>query len=432
MHPLYRSLAVNLATMLVIAAVSVLLANLISRSVTRPLGRLRIQAIAIGKGNLDYRTEVRGIAELEELSGVLNRMADSLKKALAEAEARAAENVSLAKFPAENPSPVCRISEDGVLMYANEASRPLLDTWGVKVGQQVPPPIRQEVGAAMASGRNAELDAGAAGRTFSLVIAPVREAGYANLYGRDVTERRKAQEELRRINAELEQRTEELTRSNQDLEQFAYVASHDLQEPLRIVAGYIQLLERRYKAKLDKDAGEFIAFAVDGVSRMQNLIQDLLMYSRVGTRGQRLATTDCEKVLDHALANLQMSIQESGAVITHDPLPTVTGDEAQLVQLLQNLVGNAIKFRGQRKPEIHVGARPHDGRWLFWVKDNGIGIEPQYRERIFIIFQRLHGREKYAGTGIGLALCKRIVERHGGRIWMESEEGQGSTFYFTL
>jgi light-regulated signal transduction histidine kinase (bacteriophytochrome) len=171
---------------------------------------------------------------------------------------------------------------------------------------------------------------------------------------------------------------------------------------------------------------------VDGVQRMQNLIQDLLAYSRVGTRGRRMAPTDCEKVLQGALANLRLAIKETGAVVTHDPLPTVTGDEAQLVQLLQNLIGNALKFRGDRKPQIHVSACPYERHTLFSVRDNGIGIEPQYLERIFVIFQRLHGREKYPGTGIGLALCKRIVERHGGRIWVESKPGEGSTFYFTL
>jgi PAS domain S-box-containing protein len=241
----------------------------------------------------------------------------------------------------------------------------------------------------------------------------------------EVAERRQAAENLR-------QTADELARSNQDLEQFAYVASHDLQEPLRIVAGHLQLLERRYKGRLDKDADDFINFAVDGAGRMQGLIQDLLAYSRVGTRGRRFAPCDTRRVLERALANLRTAIQESGAVLTHDSLPTVTGDEAQLVQLFQNLIANAIKFRGDRKPEIQVGARPEDGRWRFSVKDNGIGIEPQYIERIFVIFQRLHGREKYPGTGIGLAICKRIVERHGGRIWVESQPGQGSVFYFTI
>jgi light-regulated signal transduction histidine kinase (bacteriophytochrome) len=274
---------------------------------------------------------------------------------------------------------------------------------------------------------------------------------------RDITERKQAEEELQRHRAHLEelvrQRTgeleaanrqlqteiderkraaEELSRSNRDLEQFAYVASHDLQEPLRIVAGYLQLLERRYKNQLDSNADEFIQFAVDGAARMQNLITDLLAYSRVGTQARQLTPVDCNTILDRALANLRRTLEENSAVVHHDPLPVIKGDAAQLVQLLQNLIGNAIKFRSDRPPEIHVTAEKQDGHWLFSVRDNGIGIEPQYHDRIFIIFQRLHTREKYPGTGIGLAICKRIVERHGGRIWVESKSGEGSTFRFTL
>ena len=230
----------------------------------------------------------------------------------------------------------------------------------------------------------------------------------------------------------LEQANVELSRSNRDLEQFAYVASHDLQEPLRSITGYLQLLERRYKDRLDAHADEFIAYAVEGAARMQALINDLLAFSRIGSRGSPFAPADTQKVLDEALRNLGKAIEESGAVVTHDPLPTVNGDATQLVQLLQNLVGNAIKFRGQEPPQIHVGARPEGDQWLFSVRDNGIGIDPQYAERIFVIFQRLHLRTEYPGTGIGLAICKRIVERHGGRIWVESEQGKGATFYFTL
>jgi PAS domain S-box-containing protein len=234
----------------------------------------------------------------------------------------------------------------------------------------------------------------------------------------------------------LEQETkqrQELARSNADLQQFAYVASHDLQEPLRMVASYLQLLERRYKDKLDTDANEFINYAVDGAGRMQNLINDLLAYSRVGTQGKPFKSTNYENVFHRALLNLKIAIEESKAVITHDdPLPTVHADESQLVQVLQNLISNAIKFRGDQAPHIHIGTQHRDEEWVFSVKDQGIGIDPQYKERIFMIFQRLHNRTEYVGTGIGLAICKRIVERHGGRIWVESELGQGSTFFFTI
>jgi light-regulated signal transduction histidine kinase (bacteriophytochrome) len=230
----------------------------------------------------------------------------------------------------------------------------------------------------------------------------------------------------------LENTNKELAYTNRELEQFAYVASHDLQEPLRMVTSYVQLLERRYKDKLDKDANEFIEFAVDGAMRMHRLINDLLTYSRVGTRGRALAPTDSEAVFEQSLSNLQVAIKEKGAQVTHEPLPKVMADDVQLGQLFQNLVGNAIKFQGEKQPRVHVSAHQGNGEWVFSVRDNGIGIDPEFKERIFVIFQRLHGKDKYPGTGIGLAVCKKIVERHGGKIWVESELGKGATFNFTL
>jgi signal transduction histidine kinase len=238
--------------------------------------------------------------------------------------------------------------------------------------------------------------------------------------------------QLSAARAELEQTNADLARSNRDLEQFAYIASHDLQEPLRAVAGFTTLLEQRYKGKLDEQADGYIRFVVDGVSRMQALINGLLEYSRVNTRGHVPEPVPAERALKEALANLRAAVEQSGAVVTAAPLPTVRADAAQLARVFQNLIENGIKFRSDRPPQIEVGARPQDGAWLFWVRDHGIGLEPQYAERIFRIFQRLHTRDKYPGTGIGLAICKRIVERHGGRIWAESQPGQGATFYFTL
>jgi PAS domain S-box-containing protein len=243
---------------------------------------------------------------------------------------------------------------------------------------------------------------------------------------RDITARKTAE-------AHLLQNVEELNRSNKELEQFAYIASHDLQEPLRMVASYTQLLSRRYKGRLDSDADEFIAFAVDGASRMQRLIQDLLAYSRVGTKGRDLVDVSSEEALQEALLNLRGAIEESGALVTHDPLPGVLADEMQLIQLFQNLVGNAIKYQNPGIPRIHISAiKNGEKKWTFSVQDNGLGIDPQYFERIFGMFQRLHKREEFAGTGIGLAICKKIIERHGGSITVESQFGHGSTFRFAL
>ena len=243
---------------------------------------------------------------------------------------------------------------------------------------------------------------------------------------RDITARKTAEVHLVR-------KVEELNRSNQELERFAYIASHDLQEPLRMVASYTQLLSRRYKGKLDSDADEFIAFAVDGASRMQRLIKDLLAYSRVGTKGKDLLDVSSEDALRQALINLRGAIEESGALVTHDFLPTVLADETQLVQLFQNLIGNAIKYQKPGVPRVHISAsNDGDNRWTFSVQDNGLGIESQYFEKIFGVFQRLHKRDEFAGTGIGLAICKKIVERHGGSISVESRIGEGSTFRFAL
>lgn len=233
----------------------------------------------------------------------------------------------------------------------------------------------------------------------------------------------------------LEQETrqrQELARSNTELQQFAYIASHDLQEPLRMVTSYLQLLERRYKGKLDNSADDFIAFAVDGATRMKALINDLLTYSRVGTHGKSFERTDCTTVVKRAIANLKIAIDESEATVIYAPLPEVQGDAIQLTQLFQNLISNAIKFHSEAPPVIQIRAELQAQEWLFSVQDNGIGIEPEYAEQIFVIFQRLHRRTDYTGTGIGLAVCKKIVERHGGRIWVQSELGQGATFYFTL
>ena len=254
-------------------------------------------------------------------------------------------------------------------------------------------------------------------------------------------------EELEQANRELEkdiaerkqtemclrQTADELIRSNKDLENFAHAAAHDLQEPLRMVCNFTQLLAKRYKEKIDSDANDYIDFIIEGTERMSDMISGILEYSHISSVDRILAPTDCEFVLSEALAALEQRITSSNTEITRDPLPTVGGDQRQLTQLFQNLVDNAIKFRSDAlNPHIHVSACEQNGYWLFSVRDNGIGIDPQYQEKIFEIFQRLHGPREYPGAGIGLALCKRIVERHGGRIWFEPRPGKGTTFFFTL
>ncbi len=248
----------------------------------------------------------------------------------------------------------------------------------------------------------------------------------------DVESERITAAEAKALLESVRRTAEELERSNKDLEQFAYVASHDLQEPLRAVSGFVALLQHRYADKLDDTAREYIAAAVDGAQRMQTLINDLLEYSRVSTRGRTPEPTSAQAALGRALANLEAGIRESGALVTADPLPILPADGAQLAQLFQNLIGNAIKFRGDAPPLINVTCQHRRGNWVISVRDNGIGLERQYAERIFLIFQRLHTRRQYPGTGIGLAICRKIVERHGGRIWVESRPGTGSTFSFTI
>lgn len=263
----------------------------------------------------------------------------------------------------------------------------------------------------------------------AIAIAMERDAEGRPLYAisvlDDITERRQAEAALREAH-------EDLKRSNSELEQFAYVASHDLQEPLRMVSSYTQLLGRRYAGKLDADAAEFMGYIVDGAARMKQLIEDLLAYSRVGMRAKELKPVELSAALGRALANLKVAMEEAGASVTHDALPSVPADEVQIAQVFQNLIGNALKFRSRATPRIHVGVSENESQFEIAVRDNGIGIEPQYFERIFMLFQRLHDKGEYPGTGIGLAIVRKVIERHGGQIRVESTPGDGSAFIFTL
>jgi signal transduction histidine kinase len=241
-----------------------------------------------------------------------------------------------------------------------------------------------------------------------------------------------AEAKLARANKELERQAIELCRSNEELQQFTAVASHDLQEPLRMISMYAQMITQRHQGKLGPETDEFLGYIVEGANRIQELLQNLLDYSRVQTRGKPFTAIACDEVLAQVLRALHVSIEETQAVVTSDPLPTVTADRIQLGQLVQNLLSNALKFHGTKPPRIHIAAKPNGQEWLFSVQDQGIGLDPQFAERIFVIFQRLHTRREYPGTGLGLALCKRIIEQHGGRIWVESQPGSGATFFFTL
>ena len=238
--------------------------------------------------------------------------------------------------------------------------------------------------------------------------------------------------ELKNITEKLARSNEKLARSNTELRDFVYAASHDLQEPLRVIAGFANLLAKRYKGKLDEKADNYVGFITDGVESMYGVIKDLLEYSRIETTSKSFKSTDSSKALNQAISNLKASVEESGTEITVDALPAIMADDSQIVRLFQNLISNAIKFRSKEPPKIHISAAEVENGWLFSVQDNGIGIDPQYGKRIFVIFQRLHTREEYPGTGLGLTICARIVERHGGTIWVESGIGKGSTFFFTI
>jgi PAS domain S-box-containing protein len=268
------------------------------------------------------------------------------------------------------------------------------------------------------------------------VITAIRDSkGELQAFGKviqDMTAHRTAETKRKDVEIVLSKQNEELLDINAELERFAYVTSHDLKEPLRMITGYLGLLSKRYEPTLNKEAMEFVNFAVDGAKRMEVLITDLLTYSRMGPRQKKSEEVDCEKLFSRSAMDLTAVIDESGAEVTHDPLPTLMGDSTQLGQVFLNLMGNAIKYHGNEKPKVHVSAMRSGNEWRFSVSDNGIGMEPQYQERIFLLFQRLHTRAEYPGTGIGLAICKKVIEGHGGRIWVESESGKGSTFYFTI
>jgi PAS domain S-box-containing protein len=400
------------------------------KNVANPLARLTSVAEALGQGDTTARAHFATRDEIGVLARTFDDLVDSLMASKEDVES----------IIASIPDAVVVLDVDGRIRRVNQATLRLLgyeasDLIGEPIARILPEADTTHAGALDPALRDPVigLDVTYAAKdgtaiSVSLSRAVLRRRGTVDgivCVAQDNRDRKQMEESLRTT-------AEDLRRSNADLSQFAYVASHDLQEPLRMVASYVQLLQKRYRGKLDADADEFIHYAVDGANRMQRLIQDLLSYARVDTRTQPTQIVESAKVFDQAVTNLRVAIAEHQAEVTRDPLPLVRGDATQLAQLLQNLIGNALKFKGDRSPRVHVSAKVDQQQWVFTVRDNGIGIEPKYFERIFAIFQRLHSREQYPGTGIGLAICKRIVERHGGRIWVESEPGAGTAFHFTL
>jgi PAS domain S-box-containing protein len=432
----YRPIRAFGWTIALISALALLaaagLAVALARSLTRPILALQEGAARFARGELDLRLDETTHDEIGQLAAELNKMAEALTEQQTDLRLHAEQFFNL------TPDMLCTVNASGRLLDLNPAWEHTLgytrdELKGYLLTNLIHPDDHEITTSALQrvtndvvgrfESRFRHKDGHYCWLAWVVVVSSQEQLLYAA--ARDVTERRSAEEKLR-------EQTEELRRSNKELEQFAYVASHDLQEPLRLVTSYVQLLVRRYQGELDQDADEFIGFILEGANRMKSLLSDLLAYSKVGSDGKEFASVTLEETLKRAVDNLQPVIQDSRATVTHDPLPLVTGDDVQMVQLLQNLIENAIKFHGAELPRIHVGVRQMGERWLLFVRDNGIGIDPQFTERVFGIFQRLHITSQYPGTGIGLAICRKIVERHGGRIWVDSEPGKGATFYFTL
>jgi PAS domain S-box-containing protein len=427
---------------------------LIAGKISAPIKTLQKGAEIIGSGNLDYKVGTDAKDEIGQLSRTFDKMTESLKvttvsrdelaKEVAERK-RVEEKIKLAAKEWETtfnsiPDMVSVQDKDFKIVRVNKA---YADTLKMKPNELIGKPCYEIIHGTKEPRPNCPhkqtLETGKVvveeffeprlSMYLEVSTSPIFDekgecAGSVHV-SKNISERKQAEEKLKKTFLDLE-------RSNKELQQFAYVASHDLQEPLRTVASYTQLLKKRYKDKLDENANVFMQFAVDGAIRMQRLIDDLLMFSRIGAKGKLFEPTDFHLVLGQAITNLRVATEETHAIITNDDMPTAIADASHVTQLFQNLIGNAIKFRSQETPHIHLSAELKGNEWLFSVRDNGIGIDPQYKEKIFKIFQRLHSIDEYPGTGIGLAICERILELHGGKIWVESEVGKGSTFYFTI
>jgi PAS domain S-box-containing protein len=412
--------------------VAVGIALALGRSLTRPIVALQDGVARFSNGELNQRLDESSPDELGQLAAEFNKMAEVLSEQQTHLRRRAERFFNL------TIDLLCTINPSGRLLDLNPAWELTLGYTTEELRGHLITSLIHPDDLTLTTSTLQQVSSEAPGRFevrfrhkdgrylwLAWVVAGSPEDQVLYAAARDVTERRLAEEKLRKQAGELE-------RSNQELEQFGYVASHDLQEPLRLVTGYVQLLARRYQGQLDEDADEFIGYTLEGTERMRNLLADLLAYSQIGTSSRNFSPVALEEALKRVTDNLHIVIEANNAVITHEPLPSVLGDDTQMMQLLQNLISNAIKFRGKEPPRIHIGVGQLDDRWLIFVRDNGIGIDPKFTEKVFVIFQRLHTANQYPGTGIGLAIARKIVERHGGRIWVDSESGKGATFYFTL
>jgi PAS domain S-box-containing protein len=435
-----RNNTIIIATLLVLAIVIAATLLRLNRSIIGSLARLRRGTEIVGAGDLDHRLGFAGSDEFSGLAHAFDRMTEELQRTTVSRD-KLRQSEEKFHFIATN-IPGIIFFQDQELRYVWLLNPPPSLQESQVVGKKDADLLPSEQAERLTEIKSRVLETGAGIRTelqlspggvtrwYEAVYEPSRDShgriiGVVS-YSRDITERKREEEERERLIAEL-------ARSNLELEQFAYIASHDLQTPLRSVTGFLGLLSHRYKNQLGPEADEFISFAVEGAERMHQLINGILAFSRVGTRGKPFEHLDSREAIDWALRSLKADIDESGAEITYGDLPTVLADRDQIAQLFQNLIGNAIKYRKPGEPpRIHIDAAEKDSKWEFRVRDNGIGFDPQYAEQIFQVFKRLHTVKEYAGTGIGLAICKKIVERHGGDIWVESEPGEGSTFYFTL
>ena len=443
----------------VLLTLAVLLTSVaLGRRISGPINKLRAGTEVIGSGNLDYRTGIRSDDEIGQLSEAFDQMTASLKTITVSRDDLAnevAERIRAEEALRQNQrfletvirnAPACikLVAEDGSLLQMNPAGLSILEADSIEQvqGKNISSCASFKYQPAFMNLIKEVFQAKTGTLEFEAVSLKGKplwlSTNAAPLYDNagtitallgitvDITERKRSEEEREKL-------IRELARSNKELEQFAYVASHDLQEPLRMVTGFVSLLEQKYKGRLDEKADKYIRFAVDGSVRMQKLIEGLLAYSRVSTRGGEFKRVELVEVFHEAVANLSASIQESKAHVARGDLPAVKGDEMQLLQLLQNLIGNAVKFRKPDvPPEVHISAQKKEKEWMFEVRDNGIGIKKENFDKLFQVFTRLHSREEYAGTGIGLAVCKKIVERHGGRIWVDSVPWEGSSFFFTI